>query len=145
MAEGGWSAAARSSETSFLSELQLLDLSLGICSIWTNVGTRLGLCTATLDNIAGTPALDTPQKRAFRMLTTWHRKQKNASVVQLISALVLEGREDLVQKCLAYQQVSNRDNRACFYFICVYDTYYMYIYDTVCVMNHIYEPLSMEC
>ena len=74
--------------------------------MWTNVGVRLGLPTSTLDNIAGTLSLDTPQKKAFKMLIKWHQLQTSAShVTQLVSALELEGRKDLAGKYHTYQQV----------------------------------------
>ena len=83
-----------------------MDLSHEICSVWMNVGIRLGLKKSTLDNIAGTPSLDTPQKKAFEMLIKWRRLQTTPShLAELVSALELEGREDLGQKYSTYQQV----------------------------------------
>ena len=92
--------------TAVLSSTQLWDLSHEICSMWKNVGIRLGLPKFTLDNIAGTPSLDTPQQKAFEMLIKWLQLQTSPShVAQLISALELEGRKDLAQKCCTYVQV----------------------------------------
>ena len=87
------------------SECELMDLSHEICSVWMNVGIRLGLKKSTLDNIAGTPSLDTPQKKAFEMLIKWRQLQTTSHLAQLVSALELEGREDLGQKYSTYQQV----------------------------------------
>ena len=91
--------------TAVPSECELMDLSHEICSMWENVGIRLGLKKSTLGNIAGTPSLDTPQKKAFEMLIKWRQLQTTPSHAQLVSALELEGREDLGQKYSTYQQV----------------------------------------
>ena len=63
---------------------------------------------STLENIAGTVSLDTPQKKALEMLFQWRQLQTTSShVTQLISAFELEGRNDLAQKYRTHQQVRN--------------------------------------
>ena len=78
-----------------------MQLSYEICSVWKNVGTWLGLPKHTLDNIAGTTQLDTPQKKGFEMLMKWRRLQPG-SIAQsrhaLAAALRHEGMEDLARR-----------------------------------------------
>ena len=93
--------------TAVPSDSELVDLSHDICSIWKNIGFRLGLPTATLDNIAGTPGLDTPQKKALEMLTKWHQGQTTSSRGALCAVLRKEGRTDLADKYSIHQQVRN--------------------------------------
>ena len=90
--------------TALPSDSELLDLSCEICSIWTNIGTRLGLPRYTLNIITGTPSHDTTQKKAFEMLITWRQRQTTPScVAELVDALKKEGREDLAQNCCKWQ------------------------------------------
>ena len=74
--------------------------------MWMNVGIRLGMPKSTLDDIAGTASLDTPQKKAFEALIKWYLLQTSHpshAQLQLLSALELEGRADLAASVRNWQ------------------------------------------
>ena len=94
-----------------LSDECLLDIAKNLGRSWTEVGIRLGMDKTELDNIESESR--SVSQKAFDMLIKWNQQadgSKEVKVAQLTSALLKEGRRDVVRLLDDYKTKSKACN-----------------------------------